>query len=54
MANYAEFLGGYEDQLIDVLRAGNLKSVVELWIDFMEQCAMKANSKLRDLDDIFG
>ena len=54
MANLDEFLKDYEDELIVALHTGQLKIIVELWLKFLDMCADRANSKLRDWDDIFG
>lgn len=44
----------YKDQIFEALRNSKLKVVIERWLEFIEMCAMKADSKLRDLDELFG
>ena len=53
MANYQDFITEYDDEVWRGIGEGNLKNVLELWLDFTARIAERADSKLRDLDDIF-
>jgi len=54
MANLSEFFIEYKDMLEDALTKGRLKEILELWLEFIEKCAMKLESKLSAFDDLFG
>ena len=54
MANLSDFFIEYTDMLEDALTKGRLKEVLELWLDFIEKCASKLESKLLAFDDLFG
>ena len=54
MANYTDFVAEFDGELVEVINGGDLKGVLELWLRFLDMCENKANSKLRDLDELFG
>lgn len=54
MANLPDFMSDCYDTVYPALINAQLKVLVETWLDFSEMCAQKANSKIQDLDDLFG
>ncbi len=56
MANLSEFFidSDHKDNLEDALTKGRLKEVLEYWLEFIEKCAQKLESKLSAFDDLFG
>jgi len=54
MANLSDFMSEYNEVVFFALKDAQLKVLVETWLEFSELCAQKANSKIQDLDDLFG
>ncbi len=54
MAHMQDFLIEYRDKLEEALTKGKLKQILELWLDFIVQFSMKAESKLNYFDELFG
>lgn len=53
MANYDEFYKDFGAELIPSLNSGQLENVLDLWLKFLDICAMRADSKLKEWEDIF-
>lgn len=54
MANISDFMSEYNDTIFYALKDAKVKVLVETWLEFIDMCAQKANSKIQDLDDLFG
>jgi len=54
MANISDFMSEYDSTIFFALKDAKVKVLVETWLEFIDMCAQKANSKIQDLDDLFG
>jgi len=53
MANYDDFIYMYNEQFNKAINYRDLLGLLNIWNEFLDKCAFKADSKLNEFDDMF-